>query len=91
MSTKKIDMVAEAKAFCEEKNITAGWMQQQHIGLQARTIRDALGVESKEDIDTLVSILSQTVNPSAFRQGLERAGVLMKSGGKAAINVDQYL
>lgn len=68
-----------AKEFVNKFDIKAGWSQEQHVGFQFNLIVDMLGIESKEDKDELLSILGQTVNPSAFRQTLESAEILEKA------------
>lgn len=54
---------------------------------------DMLGIESKEDKEELLTILGQTVNPSAFRQMLESADILAKTekGAKASILANKYV
>ena len=92
MSNININLVDEAKAFVEKHGIKQGWTQKQHIGLMASTIRDALGLERSEDIQELVSILSQGVNPSAFRQKLEDKGILAKVAKEnKGIDISEYL
>lgn len=82
-ANKGIDMVVEATEFCKTNNITAGWSGVQHVKLVAQTLFNALGIESKEDKLEVYNILDQTYNQSAFRQTLERKGVLAKTeGGK---------
>lgn len=82
-----------AKEFCTKHNIVAGWSQEQHVGFQFGLIVDMLGIESKEDKKELLTILGQTVNPSAFRQMLESADILAKTekGAKASILANKYV
>lgn len=84
---------ASAKEFITKFDIKAGWTQEQHVGFVFNTIVESLGVESKEDKDELLSTLSLTCNPSAFRQTLESAGLLAKSekGERASVLANKYI
>lgn len=82
-----IQMTNEAKSFVTKHNIKSGWSQRQHVGLQASTICAALGIDTQADKDELVNILTQTVNPSQFRQKLEAANVLAKEVKKDAVSI----
>lgn len=72
------EIIANAKEYCAEKKITAGWPQDAHVKFVARMIIGNLGIERAEDKIELLSILGLTCNPSAFRQVLESEKVLVK-------------
>ena len=82
----------EAKEFCTKFEITSGWTQEQHVGFVKRELCDSLGIERKEDMDEMLTILALTCNPSAFRQTLETAEILAKSdkGVKASVLANKY-
>lgn len=83
---------AEAKEFITKFDIKAGWSQEQHVGFTFGLIVNSLGIEGKEDKDELLSVLTLTCNPSAFRQKLESAGLLAKSekGERASALANKY-
>lgn len=81
----KDQIKAEAKAFTTKFNIVSGWTQEQHVGFVFNTLVDSLGIEAKEDKDELLSTLSLTCNPSAFRQTLESAEILAKTDKVAKV------
>lgn len=83
----------EAKEFCTKHSIVAGWSQEQHVGFQFNTIKDALKVELEEaDLKELLTILGLTCNPSAFRQKLESAEILAptEKGAKSSSLANKY-
>ena len=74
-------IVDQARAFCKGENaanmkITSGWSQAQHVGFQFTLLKAAT------TDNEMLEILTETVNPSAFRQSLEKLGILVKSESK---------
>lgn len=72
-------IMSEMREFCQKHGIKSGWTQAQHVGFQFHLLTEA----STSQSDTLI-ILTETVNPSAFRQTAERAGILTKTEGTKA-------
>lgn len=94
-SLEEIDMnsivLASAREFCTKNEVKSGWTQEQHVALEATLIIETLGVESKDDKVALLDILSAMVNPSAFRQSLEKQGILTKGEDRVKAIANRYL
>lgn len=87
---KSIILVA-AKAFATKHSITEGWKQRQHVGFVANLIKNECGITGAEEVQALLEILALTVNPSQFRQLLEKEGVLKPSSSQAQVLANEYL